>query len=95
MKQILKKPVITEKSMSQTPNGKYSFVIYPNVGKVEVAKEVKKIYKVDPVKVNIINIKSRIKKYKGRYQGKTGGYKKAIVTVKKGQKIKEFDVKET
>lgn len=94
MKSILKKPVITEKSMSKTPDGKYSFIVYANANKVEVAKIIKQIYKVDTTKVNIINIKGRMRRYRGRFQGKTSGYKKAIITLKKGQKIKEFDVKE-
>lgn len=93
MKQILLRPIITEKSMNLITEGKYSFEVNKDCNKIEVAQAIKLIYKVEPVKVNIINIKSRSKLFRSRTKGTTRSWQKALVTLKKGQKIAEFDVK--
>lgn len=93
MKQILLKPIITEKSMNGVASGKYVFQVNPNVNKIEILKAVKDIYKVEPIKVNLINIKSITKMFQGKHPGRTKSWKKAIITLKKGQKINEFNVK--
>lgn len=93
MKQILLKPIITEKSMNSVASGKYVFQVNPKVNKIEIFKAVRDIYKVKPTKVNLINIKSRAKIFQGKYSGSTKGWKKAIITLKKDQKINEFNVK--
>jgi len=83
---LIKKPLITEKSTDLSKTGKYVFIVKPNATKPEVKKAIKEIYKVDPVLVNIVNKPSKQKKM-GRLRGRQSGYKKAIVTLKKGQKI--------
>jgi len=94
MKNILIRPLITEKSISSVKDNKYSFEVHPNTCKVEIKKEVKKTYKVDAVDVNIINKRGKPKNFRGKIGGRTKNWKKAVIRVKKGQKIQGFDIKE-
>ena len=82
----IKSPVITEKATIMSEQNKTVFKVHPSANKKNIKKNIEKLFKVNVVKINIINIKS---KYKLR-QGKTSvkkGYKKAIITLKKGQSI--------
>ena len=82
----IKSPVITEKATIMSEQNKTVFKVHPSANKKNIKKNIEKIFKVKVTKINIINIKS---KYKLR-QGKTSvkkGYKKAIITLKKGQSI--------
>ena len=82
----IKSPVITEKATIMSEQNKTVFKVHPSANKKNIKKNIEKIFKVKVIKINIINIKS---KYKLR-QGKTSvkkGYKKAIITLKKGQSI--------
>lgn len=93
MKQIIIAPKISEKSMGFTPDGKYVFEVSIKVNKIEIAKAIESIYKVNVKKINVINTQGKIKNFRGRASGKTKNRKKAIVTLKKGQKIAEFEMK--
>lgn len=93
MKQILLSPIITEKAISKIIEGVYTFKVANSANKVEVAKAVKDLYKVDVVRVNVIKIKAEEKLVRGRFQARIKGWKKAIVTLKKGQKIPGFEEK--
>ena len=79
-------PVITEKSTNLSEQNKIVFKINKNANKKNVKKSIEKIFKVNVIKVNIINKKTRIKLTRGR-KVKVTGYKKAIITLKKGQNI--------
>ena len=79
-------PVITEKSTNLSEQNKIVFKISRNANKKNVKKSIEKIFKVNVIKVNIINKKTRIKLTRGR-KVKVTGYKKAIITLKKGQSI--------
>lgn len=83
---ILDKPQITEKASFLMEKNQYIFQIFKDATKSEVKKAVEEVYGVDVEKVRIINVK-RKKKRLGRTTGWTKGYKKAIVTIKKGQEI--------
>lgn len=85
------RPIITEKTMLAVPEGHYTFEVSQNTNKVEVAKEVKTLYKVTPVEVRIANIKGKTKFFR-RVEGKRPDVKKAIVTLKKGDKIPGFEI---
>lgn len=84
--EILHSPHITEKATDATELNKYVFKVGPEANKIEVKKSVESTYGVDVKEVNIINI-HRKKRRVGRNIGWAKGYKKAIVTVKAGQKI--------
>ncbi|HDT8725474.1 TPA: 50S ribosomal protein L23 [Staphylococcus delphini] len=81
---ILKRPVITEKSSVAMAEDKYTFDVDVRANKTEVKKAVEEIFEVKVANVNIINYKPK-KKRMGRYQGYTNKRRKAIVTLKEGQ----------
>ncbi|MDP2598977.1 MAG: 50S ribosomal protein L23 [Candidatus Liptonbacteria bacterium] len=83
---IIKKPWITERATDLSKIGQYVFLVKNSATKPEVKKAVKDIYKVDPVSVNIVRRPIKHKRM-GAIKGIRRGYKKAIVTLKKGQKI--------
>ncbi|MGQ9456582.1 MAG: 50S ribosomal protein L23 [Armatimonadota bacterium] len=87
---IIKRPLITEKSMNLTALGKYAFEVDPNANKIEIARAIHEIFGVDVVKVNTVSVKPKTKRM-GRFVGKTGGMKKAYVTLKSGQRIQIFE----
>ncbi|OGD56095.1 50S ribosomal protein L23 [Candidatus Berkelbacteria bacterium RBG_13_40_8] len=93
MRAILK-PIITEKSMQDSAKGKYVFRVDFKANKHQIAEGIKKLHKVEVLKVNIIKVGSEEKTVRGRYKIKTQPWKKAIITLKKGQKIEGFEVKE-
>lgn len=89
---ILKKPIITEKSMKLAQNGLYTFEVDKDATKPEVAKMVAEKFNVKVLKVKMINIKGKVKSQRRvRKLYQLPGYKKAIVQVKKGEKIALFE----
>lgn len=86
MKLTLKQPHITEKSVDLSKYGKYVFIVPRGISKAEIAKELKKKFSVDAVKVNVISIPGKKKRY-GRAVKQMTGTRKAIVTLKEGQSL--------
>lgn len=83
---ILKEPHVSEKATLLTDNNKYIFKVYPNANKSETKKAVEDLYGVKVKNVNVINV-HRKKKILRNIEGYKSGYKKAIVTLEKGEKI--------
>ncbi len=79
-------PIVTEKSTNQSELNKIVFKVNKNYNKNLIKKNIEKIFKVEVTKVNIVNKKTKIKSTRGR-KVKIPGFKKAIVTLKKGQNI--------
>ena len=79
-------PIVTEKSTNLSEQNKIVFKVSNKLNKIILKKNIEKIFKVNVVKVNIINKQSRKKITRGK-KVKIQGYKKAIVTLKKGQSI--------
>ena len=79
-------PFVTEKATNLSEMNKVVFKVNSSANKRSVKKSIEKIFKVNVVKVNIINKQRRIKTVRGK-KVKVQGYKKAIVTLKKGQNI--------
>ena len=79
-------PHITEKSTNLSEQNKIIFKVPQKATKHNLKKNIEKIFKVNVTKINIINKKSRIK-ITNRGRKKISGFKKAIVTIKKGQSI--------
>ena len=84
--EVLKAPHVTEKASDLTEKNQYVFEVWPSTNKIEIKKAVHQLYGVDAIRVQIINIHSKERRV-GRTIGTKKGYKKAIVTLKKGQKI--------
>ncbi len=79
-------PLLTEKSTNLSEQNKIIFKVPHKANKKNLKKNIEKIFKVNVTKINIINKKSKIKLSRGR-KIKVSGFKKAIVTIKKGQNI--------
>ena len=79
-------PVVTEKSTNLSELNKIVFKVPDGANKKNLKKNIEKIFKVNVTKINIINKQSRTKVTRGR-KVKVSGYKKAIITLKKGQSI--------
>ena len=82
----IRQPIITEKATILSEQNKTVFKVHQGASKKIIKKNIEKLFKVNVIKVNIINQKSKIKMKQGKLSKKTG-YKKAIVTLKKGQSI--------
>ncbi len=86
---IIFAPVITEKSASLENNGVYTFKVDERANKTQIKEAIEKAFNVKVVSINTMNNHPKNKRV-GRYTGKTNRYKKAIVTLAKGQTI-SFD----
>jgi large subunit ribosomal protein L23 len=93
MKQIILQPILSEKSLAGAELSKYTFVVANNANKPEVVLALKAIYKVDVTKVNMITVQPEDKLVRGKTKAHAKGFKKAVVTLKKGQKIEGFEFK--
>lgn len=82
----LKSPHITEKATILAENSKYVFKVDKRANKINIKKAIEALYGVDVISVNIINMKPK-KRRMGRIIGKKPAFKKAIVKIKKDQKI--------
>ena len=84
---IIKAPVITEKSTAIASDEKsYVFKVDPKANKTQIKQAIEKIFNVKVKSVNTVNVHPK-KKRVGKYTGMTSKYKKAIVTLKKGETI--------
>jgi len=79
-------PLVTEKSTNLSEMNKVVFKVNSLANKKSIKKSIEKIFKVNVIKINIINKQRRIKIARGK-KVKVRGYKKAIITLKKGQNI--------
>ena len=79
-------PLLTEKTTNLSGQNKIVFKVHKKANKTNLKKNIEKIFKVNVVKINIINKQNRIKLTRGR-KVKVSGFKKAIITLKKGQSI--------
>ena len=79
-------PVVTEKSTNMSEFNKVTFKVPLSSNKKSLKKSIEKLFKVNVTKVNIVNKKTTIKVSRGK-KIKKKGYKKAIITLKKGQNI--------
>lgn len=87
---VLVKPLITEKATNLGTENQYVFEVAVNANKIEVAKAINEVYKVKPISVNIIKMKGKRTRY-GRTMGSRKDWKKAIVTLKKGDTIQVYE----
>ena len=84
--EIIKAPVITEKSQNAQAEGKYTFKVDPKANKIEIKEAIEKLFNVKVKEIRTINVKPK-KRRVGRYTGLTNRSKKAIVTLQEGQTI--------
>lgn len=87
---IIIKPVVTEKSIGLMEYNKYVFKVALSANKIEIKKAIEEIFKVKVVDVNTVRVKGKEKRM-GRSVGKTSDYKKAIVQLAEGDSIEIFE----
>lgn len=87
---ILVRPVVTEKATHLADTGQYVFMVEMKANKLEVAKAIREVYGVTPISVNIVRMQGKLVS-RGKVSGKRKDYKKAIVTLKKGQTISIYE----
>ncbi len=83
---VLVRPVISEKAAVAEAAGAYTFVVKNNASKVDIKNAIKEVYNVKPKKVSVMNMDGKIKR-SGRSRGRRSDWKKAIITLPKGQTI--------
>lgn len=96
LEQVLRKPMITEKNTLLSEDNKYTFEVHPFATKILVKAAVEDAFGVDVLAVHTLNVKPKaktrtIRRGAGRIHGSTRAVKKAIVTVKAGQRIDIFE----
>ncbi|MFA7314925.1 MAG: 50S ribosomal protein L23 [Candidatus Magasanikbacteria bacterium] len=83
---VIQKPLVSEKASTAEMNGKYTFLVNARNNKTEIKQAIKQIYGIMPTDVSIMNFEGK-RTRSGSVQGKRGDFKKAIVTLAKGQTI--------
>ncbi len=90
-REIIIAPMMTEKTTAlNNINNSYTFRVSINANKIEIKKAVEKIFNVNVLSVNTIRQRGKIKRM-GRYSGKRADWKKAIIKLKQGEKIADFE----
>jgi len=87
---VLVKPLITEKAANLGSLNQYAFIVSNSANKIEVAKAIFEVYGVRPEKVNIIKVKGKVIN-RGKISGKRKDFKKALVSLKKGESISIYE----
>ena len=87
---IIKRPIITEQSMSETELKKYTFEVAKDANKIEIAKAVEEIFGVKVDKVNTINMDGKKKRLGAQPAGRRPSWKKAVVKLTADSKTIEF-----
>lgn len=86
---VLVEPWVTEKTHRAMADNKYTFKVIKSATKAQVKKAIEGMYKVKVEKVTVVNVLAKKKAY-GRHEGTIAGFKKATLTLKKGDKIEFF-----
>ena len=86
---IIRRPIITEKSMDQVADRKYTFEVAKNANKIQIKKAVEEIFKVEVAKVTTINYSGKPKR-QGVFVGKRADWKKAVVELTESSKTIEL-----
>jgi len=88
---VLIRPLLTEKTNKQTPAGKYAFQVALDANKIQVRRAIEEMFSVRVVKVNMLRVRGKTRRL-GRFPaGRSPQWKKAIVTLAKGQSIPLFE----
>lgn len=88
--QIIRRPVVTEASMTRMADGKYTFAVDPAATKTQVKQAVEELFKVRVMKVNTTFMRGKNRRM-GKHVGRRPDWKKAIVTLGEGDRIEFFE----
>ena len=87
---ILIAPVVSEKSYGLLDEGKYTFLVDPRANKTEIKKAIESLFKVKVVKINTVTLPGKVRRF-GASQSQQADRKKAVATLKEGDKINLFE----
>ncbi len=85
-REVIRRPILTEKSMRGTTAGKYTFEVAPGFNKLTIKAAVENLFRVHVTKVNVVSIPGQTKR-RGAHYYRAAGRRKAIVTLRAGDKI--------
>jgi large subunit ribosomal protein L23 len=88
--EVLRRPIVTEKSTMLAAQGKYVFEVAMGSNKPQIAEAVEKAFNVHVVDVNTARVRGKLKRY-GRNIGHQVSWKKAVVTLREGEQIQVFE----
>ena len=89
--EIIKRPLITEKTSQLIEERKYTFEVAKGTNKIEIKEAIEKLFEVKVTTVNVINVRKKPHKV-GKYEGLRPAVRKAIITLAEGQKLDVFEV---
>ena len=87
---ILRRPIVTEKSTDMHERGRYTFEVHPRATKIQIRQAVERAFDVEVVKVNTMNVPGKTKRY-GPRPARRRSWKKAVVTLTPGASITIFE----
>lgn len=87
---VIFSPVLSEKAVGEIEVGKYAFYVHPNANRTQIKEAIETVFTVDVTKINLLNVQGKLKR-QGRYEGRRPERKKAIVTLKPGQRIEQLE----
>lgn len=88
---VLVQPLLTEKITAlREKTNTVGFIVHPNANRVQIKQAVEALLKVKVEKVNVLNIRGKVKRL-GRFSGRRSDWKKAFVTLKKGEKLEMYE----
>jgi large subunit ribosomal protein L23 len=93
--EVIITPIVSEKALQNITReegqaGKYAFYVHPDANRTQVKDALEILFDIDVTKINIVNVRGKDKTL-GRFRGKTAARKKAIVTLKAGQRIQQLE----
>jgi large subunit ribosomal protein L23 len=88
--EVIRRPLVTEKNTVLQAGGKYAFEVLPNANKMQIKQAVEKAFKVTVTSVNVMTVRGREKRI-GKQKVLASKWKKAVVTLKAGDKITIFE----
>jgi large subunit ribosomal protein L23 len=91
MHAVLIQPLLTEKITGlREKTNTVGFIVHPDANRVQIKQAVESLLKVKVEKVNVLNIRGKVKRL-GRFSGRRSDWKKAFVTLKKGEKLEMYE----
>lgn len=88
--EVIFAPVLSEKAVGGIENSRYTFYVHPHANRTQIKEAVQQVFEVDVVKINLVKQRGKVKRM-GRYEGREKDRKKAIVTLKPGQRIQQLE----
>lgn len=87
---VIQVPVLSEKAVTMIEQGKYSFYVHPKANRSQIRDAIEQVFSVDVTNINLINVRGKLKR-QGNWAGRRPTRKKAIVTLKPGQRIEQLE----